>query len=268
MQQYDPSLPLEILSFVLSISLTVVASSTFSEGEFKSRQSHWWTGLEHCLHKNFLMIGQPVVEDLLASKLPFGVVHHHQRVTGITEDEGSVEVTTIASSLPSSPSLAATSSSSPPSSAAATTTPQQTIRAKYTIAADGARSTIRSALHIPFTGTKPEMLWAVLDTFIETNFPRCDEIITFQVNGQSRVSWIPRERGLARFYVLLNNAGGEEVTLERAEESIRRHVEPYWVEFKRTEWFSTFDGEFLSPLPLFRAFYVVTRLLGIMWARG
>ncbi|RYP63970.1 hypothetical protein DL771_009005 [Monosporascus sp. 5C6A] len=113
----------------------------------------------------------------------------------------------------------------------------RTVRGKYAVAADGARSTVRSALNISFTGTKPEMVWMVLDTFIDTDFPVCSEIITFQLNGQSRVSWIPRERGMARFYVLQEG----ETTQERAENSIREHLAPYRVDFMKTEWFSTFD---------------------------
>jgi hypothetical protein len=47
-----------------------------------------------------------------------------------------------------------------------------------------------------------------------------------------------RERGMARFYVLLEG----EVTQPLAEESIRLHMVPHTVEFTRTEWFSTFNG--------------------------
>lgn len=46
---------------------------------------------------------------------------------------------------------------------------------------------------------------------------------------------------MARFYVLLP---GDQVTQPLAEESIRTHMAPHKVEFKKTEWFSTFDGPF------------------------
>lgn len=177
--------------------------------------------LEHCLHKNFLMIGQPVVERIMTERLKeVGTsVHYGENVTAIEESDDSVSVSTDLG---------------------------RKIHAKYAVAADGARSTIRSALGISFTGTKPEMLWAVLDTFIETDFPVSPEIVTFELNGQARVSWIPRERGMARFYVLLD---GGEVTQERAESSIRDHLAPHKVEFKKTEWFSTFDGKLSHALP-------------------
>lgn len=66
------------------------------------------------------------------------------------------------------------------------------VTSKYVVGADGARSFVRNAMDIPFEGTKPNMIWAVLDTFLDTDFPVCPEIITFQVDGQARVSWIPR----------------------------------------------------------------------------
>lgn len=202
-----------ILEELLPQSLKCNTSSTFGEGEWKSRQNKWWVSLEHCLHKNFAMIGQPVVERIMTERLKEAgtSVHYSENVTAIQESDGSVSVSTDLG---------------------------RRIQAKYAVAADGARSTIRSALGISFTGTKPEMLWAVLDTFIETDFPVSPEIVTFELNGQARVSWIPRERGMARFYVLLD---GGEVTQERAEKSIRDHMAPHKVEFKKTEWFSTFD---------------------------
>ncbi|KAK7931138.1 Monooxygenase- FAD-binding protein [Apiospora marii] len=185
-------------------------SSTFAEGDFKSRQSKWWTGLEHCHHKNFLMIGQPEVEKALLGQLDTPVVRFGERVASIEEDDDGVTVTT--------------------GSGRAT-------RAQYAIGADGARSSVRQALGIGFEGTKPEMIWAVLDCFLDTDFPICSEIITFQLNGQSRVSWIPRERGMSRFYVLLDG----DISQEKAEASIRAHLAPHRVDFVRTEWFSTFE---------------------------
>ncbi|KAH8883578.1 FAD binding domain-containing protein [Thozetella sp. PMI_491] len=198
-----------ILDELLPQGLKCNTSSTFADGDFKSRQSHWWTSLEHCEHPNFLMIGQPVVEELLVQRLD-APVHYNESAVTVSEDKTGVTIATDRG---------------------------RTIRSKFALAADGARSTVRQLLGIGFTGTKPEMVWAVLDTFIDTDFPVCSEIITFQLDGQSRVSWIPRERGMARFYILLEG----EITQERAEDSIRMHMSPHRVDFVKTEWFSTFD---------------------------
>ncbi|KAJ4004597.1 hypothetical protein NW752_011694 [Fusarium irregulare] len=209
-----------ILDELLPHGLKCNTSSTFKEGDFKSRQNAWWVGIEHALHKNFLMIGQPEVERVMRQRLG-DKVSYSEHVTNIAEDEEFVEVTTSSG---------------------------RTVRSKYVVGADGARSFVRKSLNISFTGTKPEMTWAVLDTFLDTDFPICPEIITFELDGESRVAWIPRERGMSRFYVLLKG----EVTQELAEESIKKHLAPYRVEFTKTEWFSTFTvkeriaGNFIS----------------------
>jgi 2-polyprenyl-6-methoxyphenol hydroxylase-like FAD-dependent oxidoreductase len=66
------------------------------------------------------------------------------------------------------------------------------IKSKYIVAADGAHSSIRKKLGIKFRGEKPNMRWAVLDSFLKTDFPVCNEIISFEKGGQARVAWIPR----------------------------------------------------------------------------
>ncbi|KAF5024490.1 hypothetical protein F66182_3430 [Fusarium sp. NRRL 66182] len=197
-----------ILDELLPDGLKCNTSSTFKDGDFKSRQNDWWVGIENALHKNFLMIGQPVVEQVMHSRIKDSV-SYNEHVTAIAEGADFVQVTTESG---------------------------RKVRSKYAVGADGARSLVRSSLGISFTGTKPEMTWAVLDVFLDTDFPVCPEIITFELNGESRVAWIPRERGMSRFYVLLKG----EITQQLAEESIREHLAPYRVDFNKTEWFSTF----------------------------
>ncbi|RGP81179.1 hypothetical protein FLONG3_716 [Fusarium longipes] len=205
-----------ILEELLPNGLKCNTSSTFKEGDFRSRQNAWWVGIEHAYHKNFLMIGQPVVEQVIRQRLG-DVVSYNQHVIGITESDESVEVVT-ESGLK--------------------------VCSKYVVGADGARSFVRNTLGISFTGTKPEMTWAVLDTFLDTDFPVCPEIITFEKHGESRVAWIPRERGLSRFYVLLKG----DITQELAQQSIQEHLAPYQVSFRKTEWFSTFTGPVINNL--------------------
>jgi len=202
-----------LLEEMLPQGLKCNTSSTFCNGEFTSRQNHWWTSLEHAQHKNFLMIGQPVIEAIM-SRVLGSLVSYNEHVISISESQDGVHVVTQTG---------------------------RSVRAAYAFAADGARSTVRSALGISFEGTKPEMVWAVLDTFIDTDFPVCPEIITFELCGQSRVAWIPRERGLSRFYVLLDDDSSGENILEHAQEAIKEHLAPYRVDFRSTEWYSTFE---------------------------
>ncbi|KAI6755956.1 hypothetical protein HG530_011692 [Fusarium avenaceum] len=198
-----------VLDHLQAQGITCNTSSIFGNGRFQSRQSHWWTSLKHVWQKNFLMIGQPVVEKVLSSQLG-SMVYYGESAKDISEDIDSVRVSTNKGRI---------------------------FQAKYCVAADGARSMIRQSLNIGFQGTKPEMTWAVMDVFLDTDFPICDEIITFELDGQSRVSWIPRERNMARFYILLDG----EINEENCKASIKQHMAPYRVDFVATEWFSTFE---------------------------
>lgn len=113
------------------------------------------------------------------------------------------------------------------------------VRAKYVIGADGAKSTVRGAIGATFTGTSPEMIWCVIDGIIDTNLESAGEMILFQLQRQTHVMMIPRERGRTRFYVLVDG----NVTQKNAEETVRKHMSPCWIIFMKVEWFSSFPGE-------------------------
>ncbi|KAK7921486.1 FAD monooxygenase [Apiospora marii] len=207
----------------IQCNTTTTASSTFADGAFETRQSHWWTSIEHCQHKNMLIIGQPAVERALLAQLqaprqpnvPLAIRFRH-RAKSIVEDDSGVKVISEGFTEHGVPS-------------------RVTTRAQFAIGADGARSTIRPLLGFGFEGSQPEMVWAVLDTWIDTDFPTCPEIISLQNGGQCRVLWVPRERRLSRFYVRL--LPEEVATKHAAEETIREHMSPYRVRFLRAEWF-------------------------------
>lgn len=141
------------------------ASTTFAEGQITSRQNHWWNSIPHTFYDNLLMIGQPYIESLFVSHLDIPV-HYNEPVVEFTHT--------------TSPSNAIVK------------TAKRTVRGKYCIAADGARSFMRTALNIGWEGTKPNMVWTVMDCWIETTFPVGKQIVTLEVNGESRVAWIPR----------------------------------------------------------------------------
>lgn len=49
---------------------------------------------------------------------------------------------------------------------------------------------------------------------------------------------------MQRFYVLLDG----EITQEKTEASIRKHMAPHTVEFTHVEWFSKFESKFTAFL--------------------
>lgn len=187
-------------------------SSVWANGGFVSRQSHWWESLEGCLHKHFLMLGQSFVERLLDEKLSeLGCpVKRRTEIQSLQLSETGCQVVTSAG---------------------------ETIAARYLIGADGSRSWVRERLEIPFSLVRPQIIWAVLDGVLETDFPKVPEIIVFQ-NETSDVAWIPREGELDRFYVRFDS---HDFTFEQAVEKIEKAMQPHSIRFQEVVWFSQFS---------------------------
>jgi 2-polyprenyl-6-methoxyphenol hydroxylase-like FAD-dependent oxidoreductase len=187
-------------------------SSVWAGGGFVSRQSHWWESLEGCFHKHFLMLGQAYVEQLLDRKL--------------SELGSPVKRRTFVESLQFSDS-----------GCQVVTSDQRTITSRYVIGADGAKSRVRDHLQIPFSIVRPQIIWAVIDGVLKTDFPKVPEIIVFQ-NETSDVAWIPREDDIDRFYVRMDT---HDFTFEDALRRIELAVDPHRLAFEKVVWYSQFS---------------------------
>lgn len=187
-------------------------SSVWSNGEFQSRQSKWWDELEGCQHKHFLMLGQSYVEQLLDRKmqeLNAGV----KRQT-LIDDLQIIEDGCVAK-----------------------LSTGESVKSKYVIGADGSRSFVRNRFDIPFEIERPQIVWAVIDAVIETDFPKVPEIIVFQAET-SDVAWIPREGKIDRFYVRMDT---KDFQIEDAVAKINHAMQPHTLSIKELEWFSLFS---------------------------
>lgn len=191
---------------------TCNTSSVWADGKFISRQSVWWENLEGCFHKHFLMLGQSYVENLLNDKLKKAgsTVKRSTSVENI-EINGNGCLTTLSNG--------------------------EKIQSSYVIGADGSRSFVRDHFKIPFEIVRPQIVWAVIDGIMETDFPKVPEIIVFQAET-SDVAWIPREGQIDRFYVRMDT---KVFTFEDAMEKINRAMRPHSLRFKEIAWFSQFS---------------------------
>lgn len=201
-----------LFSELYPLGKTCNTSSVWSGGKFISRQSTWWDALEGCFHKHFLMLGQSYVEKLLDEKLA-KIGAAVKRSTSIENIELNKEgcLTTLSSG--------------------------ERIQSKYVIGADGSRSFVRNHFKIPFEIIRPEIVWAVIDGIIDSDFPKAPEIIVFQADT-SDVAWIPREGDIDRFYVRMDT---KDFSLEDAIDKINRAVKPHTLSFKKIVWFSHFS---------------------------
>lgn len=187
-------------------------SSVWADGRFVSRQSEWWESLEGCLHKHFLMIGQSFIEQAIDRRL--------------SELKSPVERRTEIESLEISDT-----------GCQVVTSNGHTITSKYVIGADGSKSWVRNHLDVPFSIVRPQIVWAVIDGVLNTDFPKVPEIIVFQ-NETSDVAWIPREGEIDRFYIRMDT---HDFTFEQALERIQLAVKPHNLSFDKVVWFSQFS---------------------------
>lgn len=187
-------------------------SSIWSNGKFVSRQSSWWDELEGCLHKHFLMLGQSYIEKLLDGKVK-QIGTAVRRATTVEDVQLTKEgcFTKLSSG--------------------------ESIHSRYVIGADGSQSFIRKQFNIPFEITRPQLVWAVIDGIVETDFPKVPEIIVFQ-SETSDVAWIPREGEIDRFYVRMDT---KEFSIEEALFKINHAMKPHILSFKEVVWFSQFS---------------------------
>ena len=191
---------------------TCNTSSVWANGRFISRQSSWWDELEGCMHKHFLMLGQSFVEELLDNKLreARAEIRRLSQVVDVRLVENGC-ITKLANG--------------------------ETIQSKYVIGADGSRSLVRELFKVPFEIVRPQIVWAVIDGVVETDFPKVPEIIVFQADT-SDVAWIPREGNIDRFYVRMDT---KDFGVEQVVAKINRAMQPHTLRFKEIVWSSKFS---------------------------
>lgn len=187
-------------------------SSVWADGKFISRQSSWWDELEGCLHKHFLMLGQSHIEGLLDQRL--------KNMNAAVKRQTSLENIEINDT-----------------GCLTTLSNGETIQSRYVIGADGSRSFVREHFQIPFEIVRPQIVWAVLDGVINTDFAKVPEIIVFQAET-SDVAWIPREGNIDRFYVRMDT---KDFSMDEAIAKINRAMAPHKLTFDEIVWFSQFS---------------------------
>ena len=92
----------------------------------------------------------------------------------------------------------------------------QTIRARYIVGCDGARSVVRKSLGYPLKGDAARQLWGVMDVLAVTDFPDIRLKAAIQSASHGSILIIPREGGyMVRMYIELDALHGDERAADR-----------------------------------------------------
>jgi len=124
----------------------------------------------------------------------------------------------------------------------------ETVRARYVVGADGARSSVRQALGFTLAGDYANQAWGVMDVLAVTDFPDIRKKCLIQSEREGNVLIIPREGGyLLRVYVEMDQLAENERVTNRAinfgdiVRAAQRIFRPYTFEAKQVAWWSVYE---------------------------
>ncbi|WP_439375197.1 FAD-binding monooxygenase [Bradyrhizobium sp. DASA03120] len=124
----------------------------------------------------------------------------------------------------------------------------ETIKARYVVGCDGARSTVRKSIGRELHGDSANHAWGVMDVLAVTDFPdiRFKSLIQSAKDGSLLI--IPREGGyMVRIYVELakldvgERVANRNITADDVIAKARRILKPYKLDVKEIAWWSVYE---------------------------
>ncbi len=125
---------------------------------------------------------------------------------------------------------------------------RETIKAKYVVGCDGARSLVRTSIGRELSGDSANHAWGVMDVLAVTDFPdiRCKSFI--QSANDGTIIIIPREGGnLFRLYIELakldvgERVASRNITLDALIAKAQRIFHPFALDVKEVPWWSVYE---------------------------
>jgi phenol 2-monooxygenase (NADPH) len=125
---------------------------------------------------------------------------------------------------------------------------EKSIRARYVVGCDGARSLVRQSIGAVPRGDFANHAWGVMDMLAVTDFPDIRLKAAIQSADEGNILLIPREGGyLVRLYVDLgevppdNRGAIRQTTAENVIAAARRVLRPYTLDVRDVVWFSVYE---------------------------
>lgn len=125
---------------------------------------------------------------------------------------------------------------------------ERTVKAKYLVGGDGARSTVRKTLGHRLEGDASMHAWGVIDIMANTDFPDIQLKCSIQSHDKGNILLIPREGGyLVRMYVDLGEVTEENAKTIRSTpvhdiiDTANAVLAPYTLDVKSVAWWSVYE---------------------------
>jgi 2-polyprenyl-6-methoxyphenol hydroxylase-like FAD-dependent oxidoreductase len=124
----------------------------------------------------------------------------------------------------------------------------ETIRARYVVGCDGARSTVRKCIGRALRGDSTNHAWGVMDVLAVTDFPDIRFKSLIQSANDGSILVIPREGGyLVRLYIEMDEldvgerVSNRNITADDLIAAARRILKPHTLEVKEIAWWSVYE---------------------------
>ncbi|WP_348721482.1 FAD-binding monooxygenase [uncultured Candidatus Puniceispirillum sp.] len=124
----------------------------------------------------------------------------------------------------------------------------ETLRARYVVGCDGARSQVRRALGRRLEGDSANKAWGVMDVLVATDFPDIRRKAIIHSAEAGNLLIIPREGGyMVRIYIELEALGTEErvksrnITADHLVAAAQKVFHPYQFDVKQIAWWSVYE---------------------------
>jgi phenol 2-monooxygenase len=124
----------------------------------------------------------------------------------------------------------------------------ETVRARFVVGCDGARSAVRGFMGLGLHGDAANHAWGVMDVLAVTDFPDIRFKAVVHSANEGNLLVIPREGGyMFRLYIELDALADDErvasrnITVDRLIRDARRIFTPYSLDVKEVAWWSVYE---------------------------
>jgi phenol 2-monooxygenase (NADPH) len=124
----------------------------------------------------------------------------------------------------------------------------ETVRARYVVGCDGARSAVRGFMGRALRGDSANQSWGVMDVLAVTDFPDIRFKAVVHSANEGNLLVIPREGGyMVRLYIELDQLSVNErvvsrkITIERLIAAAQRILAPFTLEVEEVVWWSVYE---------------------------